>query len=72
MKVQLLSVNKKNYDSVFFTGERHIHYCNTIQNTHLFKKSGIASGVTLLLGEMKSHNPSYVSYAFDLRFLISY
>ena len=47
---------EKNYDSIISTGEEHIHYFNTIQNTHLFKKSDITSGVTLLLGEMKSHS----------------
>ena len=49
----IIKCYKKNYDSIFFTGEKYIHYCNTIQNTHLFKKSGVNSGVTFLLVEMK-------------------
>ena len=70
--MKVLKCDKKKYDSIFFTSTEHIHYCNTIQNVNLFKKSGITSGVTFLLGEMKSHRPLYVSYAFHLRFLISY
>ena len=65
----IIKCYKKNYDSTLFMGEEHIHYCNTIQNIHLFKKSGIPSGVTFLLEEMKSQSPLYMIYTFHLRFL---